>query len=372
MHEKCSLILSNNEVLEGYLIGKPTRASGEMVFTTGMVGYSEAITDPSYFGQILVFTYPLVGNYGIPSLSESSPDFIPSGFESLKAQTKAVVITTDSPESHHWNSFRTLDQWLKEQGITGIVGIDTRHLVHQIRSHAQLMGKVVPGVIADQNEVREIVSQEPFFDPGSQNILSKVSTPERRVVGAGKTKIGLIDCGVKWNIVRQLLENDCEVELIPYDADFDSVDCDAWLLSNGPGNPKNSGDLIASVRKLLEGDKPILGICLGHQVLSLAAGAATERMAYGHRGHNQPVFQVGTRKGFITSQNHGYVVTNDSLPDDWDVWFLNVNDHTNEGIRHKYKPFRSVQFHPEAAGGPRDTGWILNNFVKEVRGSQHA
>ena len=368
MREKCSLVLSNSEVLEGYLIGKKTDASGEMVFTTGMVGYSEAITDPSYFGQILVFTYPLIGNYGIPSFEPTS-EFIPRGFESSSAHVKAVILTTDSPEAHHWNSYKTLDKWLKDQGVTGIVGIDTRHLVHQIRSHAQLLGKVVPETNIPKEKVRELISREPFYDPGSQTILSQVSVKERRVVGKGKTRIGLVDCGVKWNIVRQLLDLECEVELIPYDDDLSKVGCDAWLLSNGPGNPKNSSDLIPNVKKLLTQDKPVLGICLGHQILALAAGAATERMAYGHRGHNQPVFQVGTRKGFITSQNHGYVVTNDSLPEEWKPWFLNVNDHTNEGIVHHSGRFKSVQFHPEAAAGPRDTGWIIHDFVNEVRSS---
>jgi carbamoyl-phosphate synthase small subunit len=205
-----------------------------------------------------------------------------------------------------------------------------------------------------------------FFDPGQYEILNDVSVKERTRLGKGSTRIALLDCGVKWNIIRQLIDLQCEVELIPWNHDLSKVDCDAWLLSNGPGDPAKTGDLTKRIAKLLEGNQPILGICLGHQLLSLAAGAKTERMTYGHRSHNQPVYEVGTRRGYITSQNHGYVVVDKSLPEGWEAWFRNINDETIEGIRHVSKPFRSVQFHPEAAGGPRDTGWILEQFVAEV------
>jgi carbamoyl-phosphate synthase small subunit len=340
-----------------------------MVFTTGMVGYSEAMTDPSYYGQILVFTYPLIGNYGIPSLPKALELPIPRGFESDRVNAAAVVLALDSPEAFHWNSFESLDSWLKGQGVPGIVGLDTRHLVHLIRQTPNLLGRVVPAEatgLRDYGPKLTEVASQGFFDPGQHEIVDAVSVHQRRILGEGKVRIGLVDCGVKWNIIRQLIARGCEVELLPWNCDLSTVDCSAWLLSNGPGDPMRTGNLREQVAALLAGDRPILGICLGHQILALSAGATTVRMQYGHRSHNQPVYQVGTRRGYITSQNHGYVVQDESLPSDWEVWFRNANDQTIEGIRHKSKPFRSVQFHPEAAGGPRDTGWILDQFVDEV------
>jgi len=370
MRQKCGLLLSDGSRFDGQLIGAPFKSSGELVFTTGMVGYSEAITDPSYFGQILCFTYPLIGNYGVPEASADSADPIPPGYESKKAQAAAVIVSIDSPETYHWNSFQSLDSWLKDQGVPGIVGLDTRHLVHMIRSTPNLLGRVIPDEPTGKRyEHCKLISSSDtaFFDPGMNSILPEVSVKERVVVGSGPTKIGLIDCGVKWNIVRQLVEFGCQVEVLPWDTDLDTVECDGWMISNGPGDPTRTGNLRERIEKLLTEDRPILGICLGHQILSLAAGATTKRMLYGHRSHNQPVYQVGTRQGSITTQNHGYVVEENSLPEGWEPWFRNVNDQTNEGIKHKTKPFRSVQFHPEASGGPRDTSWIIEQFVTEVR-----
>jgi carbamoyl-phosphate synthase small subunit len=369
--QNCCLTLSDGSEFNGKLIGAPISASGEMVFTTGMVGYSEALTDPSYFGQILIFSYPLIGNYGIPVLPKGLSLPLPRGFESDRVNAAAVIITIDSPEAYHWNSFQSLDHWLKEQNVPGIIGLDTRHLVHLVRQNPNLRGMVKPENPSGYRDLGVSLSphaKDQFFDPGEHEILGEVSVRERTLIGAGegKPRIGLIDCGVKWNIMRQLLEQNCELMLIPYDDDLKGVECDGWLLSNGPGDPTKTGDLTERITALFSGDRPILGICLGHQILSLAAGAKTRRMDYGHRSHNQPVYKVGTRNGFITSQNHGYVVLEDSIPQDWEAWFKNANDQTIEGIRHKSKPFRSVQFHPEAAGGPRDTGWILNEFVQEV------
>jgi carbamoyl-phosphate synthase small subunit len=369
--QKCSLELSDGSRFDGELIGAPLQASGELVFTTGMVGYSEAMTDPSYFGQILVFTYPLIGNYGIPTLPKGLSWPLPRGFESNRVNTSAVILTIDSEEAFHWNSFQTLDSWLKDQGVPGIVGLDTRHLVHLVRQTANLLGQVTPEKSEGERSYGEfstaVKKNGGFFDPGAYEIIREVSTKERVVIGKGSKRIGLVDCGVKWNIVRQLVELGCEVEILPWDTAFSKVDVSGWLLSNGPGDPKKTGDLVQRVAGLLQDSKPILGICLGHQILALAAGAETKRMAYGHRSHNQPVYQVGTRKGCITSQNHGYVVDESTLPQEWEAWFRNANDQENEGIKHKSKPFRSVQFHPEAAGGPRDTGWIIEQFVTEVK-----
>lgn len=366
----CTLLLSNGSRFQGELIGAPLSSSGELVFTTGMVGYSEAISDPSYFGQILVFTYPLIGNYGIPTPPKELALPIPRGFESAHARAAAVVLTIDSDEAFHWNSNNSLDAWLKAEGVPGIVGLDTRHLVHLVRQSRGLLGRVLPERpegVRDFGPRLTPYAQEGFFDPGAHEILPEISTTKPNLLGKGRHRIALVDCGVKWNIIRQLLSHDCEVMLLPWDSDFSRVECDGWLISNGPGDPKKTADLQQRLAQLLSGDKPILGICLGHQLLALAAGMQTTRMEYGHRSHNQPVYMVGTRKGFITSQNHGYVVDESTMPPGWEAWFRNANDQTNEGLKHKTKPFRSVQFHPEAAGGPRDTSWILEQFVHDVK-----
>ena len=380
MRKPCNLILSDGSSYTGQLIGAPLITSGEMVFTTGMVGYSEALTDPSYFGQILVFTYPLIGNYGIPDLPKENSQaincqsIVPPGFESLRVNAAAVIVSSDSPAAFHWNSYQSLHEWLGEQRVPGIVGLDTRHLVQLIRQTPNLLGRIEPAEAAGYRSHGDQLPPQTvrgFFDPGAHELLPSVSTNTPVVLGDGSVTIGVIDCGLKWNIIRQLLLHEVRVQLLPWDTDFDSVECDGWLISNGPGDPTRTGDLRRRIARLMDGQQPILGICLGHQLLSLAAGAVTERMPYGHRSHNQPVYQVGTRRGCITSQNHGYVVVDKSLPPDWEPWFRNANDHTSEGIRHVSKPFRSVQFHPEAAGGPRDTGWIITEFIQEVRQRCH-
>ncbi len=365
---KCVLEISDGSQYEGDLIGAPLTSGGELVFTTGMVGYSEALTDPSYFGQILVFAYPLIGNYGIPSIPPSLSLPIPRGIESNKIHTAAVILTIDSEEAFHWNSFQSLDQWLKDQGVPGIVGLDTRHIIHQIRQSPGLLAKILPEAPVGTRRLGNLPlpQNDGFFDPSKYEVVSQVSTPSRLRLGKGKKRIGIIDCGVKWNIIRQLIEHDCEVELVPWNENLADMDCNGWLISNGPGDPMMTGNLRQEVSRLLDQDRPILGICLGHQILALASGAQTTRMTYGHRSHNQPVYQVGTRTGYMTSQNHGYVVDEATLKPGWVPWFRNANDQTNEGIRHVEKPFRSVQFHPEAAGGPRESGWIISEFVAEV------
>lgn len=368
LRSKCLLQLSNGTQFEGDLIGAPLISSGEMVFTTGMVGYSEAITDPSYFGQILVFSYPLIGNYGIPKLPLDNSWPIPRGFESNKAHTSGVIISLDSTDCYHWNSFESLDKWLEAQGIPGIVGLDTRHLVQTIRNNKNLLGRIVPSEPTGELSRGSFTPNlENFYDPSQHEILGFVTKGQPATLTQGTPKIGVIDCGVKANILRQLEASGAGIELIPWDQDFSKFKVDGWLISNGPGDPTKTGQLIEKVKTLIKEDRPILGICLGHQILSLAAGAKTHRMEYGHRSHNQPVRLMETRRGFITSQNHGYVVEETSIPKNWQVWFKNANDSTVEGIRHSSLPLRSVQFHPEAAGGPRDTGWILQEFIDEVR-----
>jgi carbamoyl-phosphate synthase small subunit len=366
---KCILKLSNGREFTGELIGAPVASSGELVFTTGMVGYSEALTDPSYFGQILLFTYPLIGNYGIPSLPSNLEIENSRGFESARVHASAVIVANDSEEVFHWTSHQTLNAWLKQQNVPGIVGLDTRQLVHMIREEKQLFGIVIPdGAQSSRSLAEEIPSDFPavFFDPSAHEVVRAVSCKQPYLLGRGSKRVAVVDTGVKWNILRQLVNHGAEVQVLPWNYDLTKVDTSGYLLSNGPGDPEKTGDLRERIKGLFETDRPILGICLGHQLLALAAGATTSRMAYGHRSHNQPVQLVGTRKGYITSQNHGFVVNVGSLPDDWAPWFINANDQTIEGIRHRTRPYRSVQFHPEAAGGPRDTGWIIEQFVREL------
>jgi len=360
---KAKLILSDGSVFEGQLLGRPVKSSGEIVFSTGMVGYSEAITDPSYYGQILVFSYPLIGNYGIPRLPRDSNGYLPKGFESSKCHASGVIVTVDSSEVFHWNSYQSLDEWLFENNTVGIAGLDTRHLVHLSRNIPNLKGRIE----VETDEANLFWSESGFFDPGEQIVIDQVSTKDELTVGSGDTVIGVVDCGVKWNIIRQLVGLECTVKIVPWNSDFSKVKCDGWLVSNGPGDPTKTGSLVPRLTELLALDKPVIGICLGNQLMALACGAKTKRMVYGHRSHNQPVQLVGTRKGFITSQNHGYVIDSHTLGDDWEPWFLNINDGSIEGLRHRTLPHRSVQFHPEAAGGPRDTGWILSDFVARVQ-----
>lgn len=369
MRQQVTLQLSNGDVFRGGLIGAPMKASGELVFTTAMVAYSESLTDPSYFGQILVFTYPLIGNYGVPGMPNEFDVQSTVGFESNNVHASAVIVASDSAEAFHWTSRQSLHHWLLDQGVPGIVGIDTRHLVHLIRESKNLLAKVIPDNGGKERLLGNLdtYKEDGFFDPNDHEIIREVSIPERKIYGKGNCRIALIDCGVKWNILRQLIDLDCEVELLPYDTELQNVDCSAWLISNGPGNPLKTGGVVQEVKKIYEGERPILGICLGHQIMCLAAGFETERMAFGHRSHNQPVYLLGSKKAYITSQNHGYMVKNENQPDSWEVWFRNVNDDSIEGIRHKSKPFRSVQFHPESAGGPRDTAWVLHQFVAEVK-----
>lgn len=357
MHEPAYLKLSTGEVFEGELIGAPLSnsgcSSGQLVFTTGMVGYTETLTDPSYFGQIITFAYPLIGNYGVPQGHESKL----TGFESDKIFASGLVIGRLSQHPSHWNSVKNLDQWLKEQNISGIAGIDTRALVSHITHHPNVLAKIC----VNENESNK------FFDPNLTQVIDQVSVKKIQTIGTGKYKIGLIDCGAKWNMVRMLDGLDCSIDIYPWDSDFSKASVDGWLISNGPGDPEKTGDLVKRIQKLLTQNKPVLGICLGFQLMALAAGAKTKRLPFGHRSFNQPVQLVGSLKGFLTSQNHGFVVDHESLPKDWAPWFVNANDQTLEGIKHTHLPFYSVQFHPESSGGPNDTKWIIQDFVNDVK-----
>ncbi len=327
-----------------------------MVFNTAMTGYPESLTDPSYKGQILVLTYPIVGNYGVPR--EDSENELYKFFESDKLHISALVISDYSWEYSHWNAGRSLGDWLKQNRIPGIFDVDTRMITKLLREKGSMLGKV----IFDERE-------PDFYDPNRENLVAKVSTGERKVYGSGRYRILLLDCGVKYNIIRYLLQRDTTVIRVPWDHDISKETYDGLFISNGPGDPKRCTDTIRTLSKCFESDKPIFGICLGNQLMGLAAGADTYKLKYGHRSHNQPVLEVGTDKAYITSQNHGYAIDNKTLPGGWEPLFMNLNDNTNEGMRHVEKPFFSTQFHPEASGGPTDTAYLFDLFLENIKAS---
>jgi carbamoyl-phosphate synthase small subunit len=323
-----------------------------------MVGYPESITDPSYWGQILVQTYPLVGNYGVS----------PRDFESSGPKITGYAISRLSREPSHHSSEKSLDAWLRESGVPGIEGIDTRAVTKILREKGSMLGVLqVSGDDIDIDALREEARKAE--DPNARDLTSEVTCREVLTFGKGKTRIALIDCGTKKSIVENIASLGAKVSVFPVDAPFDRIMEDGpsgLVISNGPGDPK-SCRAVEAVRTGLEQGLPMLGVCMGNQILGLAAGADTYKLKFGHRGQNQPCMEQGTRRCYITSQNHGFAIDTKSLPEGWRPWFVNVNDGTNEGIIHERKPFMSVQFHPEASPGPVDTRFLFERFLKVVR-----
>uniref|UniRef100_A0A665WIT3 Multifunctional protein CAD n=1 Tax=Echeneis naucrates TaxID=173247 RepID=A0A665WIT3_ECHNA len=356
-----TLILEDGARFRGQLFGADVSVSGEVVFQTGMVGYPEALTDPSYRCQLLTLTYPLVGNYGVPK-NEEGEFGLSKWFESSKIHAAALIIGELSESPSHWSSVKSLDLWLKEQGIPGLQGIDTRCLTKKIREKGTMLGKLV----VDGSPEDSI----PFDNPDQRNLVQEVSMKEPRVYNPnGNLRIMAVDCGIKHNQIRCLAQRGACVTVVPWDHPLDSTDFDGLFISNGPGDPQLCQATINNVRKVISVDrpKPLFGICLGHQLLSLVIGAKTYKMKYGNRGHNQPCIHNGTGRCFITSQNHGFAVDPKTLPQDWDVLFTNANDQTSEGIVHNAKPLFSVQFHPEHMAGPTDLVSLFDIFLDTVR-----
>lgn len=348
------LMLANGEEFSGWSFGFEKSISGEVVFNTAMTGYPESLTDPSYKGQILVLTYPLVGNYGVPN--QVYENGLSKYFESDKIHISGLIISDYSFKYSHWNAKTSLSEWLKKHKIPAVYGIDTRALTKKLREEGCMLGSVI---------INDIVAK--IYDPNQDNLVDKVSTKEKIVYGQGKHKILLIDCGVKYNIIRSFLERDTTVIRVPWDFDYSKEDYDALFISNGPGDPKQCGATIKNLSESIEKDKPIFGICLGNQLLALASGADTYKLKYGHRSHNQPVLQCNTNKAYITSQNHGFAIDNSTLNKDWEPLFENLNDKTNEGMIHRSKEIFSTQFHPEASGGPSDTMFLFDKFIDTIK-----
>ncbi len=351
--KKAVLLLEDGTKYQGFSFGSEKSKAGEVVFNTAMTGYTESLTDPSYKGQILVATYPMEGNYGIPG--NKTTDNIPDFFESDRIHVQGFVVDDYSFEYSHWNAAKSLDQYLKENDVPGIFGIDTRALTKRLREKGSMLGKI----IIDDNIPAD-------YDPNKDNLVAQVSCKDVTTYGDGKKTVVLVDCGVKNNIIRCFTRRGVKVIRVPWDYDFTTLEYDGLFISNGPGDPKMCVATIENLRKALQQDKPIYGICLGNQLLALAAGFDTYKLKYGHRSHNQPVLREGTDRCYITSQNHGFAIDMKTISDDWSAWFVNVNDGTCEGIRHKTRPIFSTQFHPEACGGPVDTEFLFDEFVKLI------
>ena len=351
---KAKLILEDGSVFYGTPFGFKKSVTGEVVFNTGMVGYPESLTDPSYKGQILVLTYPLIGNYGISGAEKE--ETISKFFESEKIQIQGLLICDYSKDYSHWQSKKSLSNWMKEHQIPGLYGVDTRQLTKKLRQKGTMLGKLI---FKDE--------KLSFEDPNKRNLVSEVSIKEPIIYKKGKKRIMLIDCGAKNNIIRAFLRRNFTVVRVPWDYNFLKEKADGIVISNGPGDPKKCKHTITHVQEALSKKIPILGICLGSQILGLAAGANTYKLKYGHRGQNQPCVESGTNRCYITSQNHGYAIDSDTLPVDWREWFYNNNDETNEGIIHISKPFFGAQFHPEASPGPDDTEFLFDMFIRGMK-----
>lgn len=354
-----TLVLSDGTKFHGKSFGYEAPVAGEVVFNTAMMGYPESLTDPSYAGQLMTLTFPLVGNYGVPSFS-IEPNGLPTFMESDRIYASAIIVSDYSAEYSHWNGKESLGEWLIREQVPGITGIDTRELTKVLREHGVMMGQI----IFDDDP-----ANIPQADYEGVNFVDKVSCKDiiRYNEGAGK-KVVLVDCGVKANIIRNLINRGVEVIRVPWNYDYTDMQFDGLFLANGPGDPDTCEEAVSIIRKQMDmSRKPICGICMGNQLLGKAAGASIYKLKYGHRSHNQPVRLVGTEKCYITSQNHGYAVDVQTLGQDWEELFVNMNDGSNEGIRHRHNPWFSSQFHPEACSGPVDTEFMFDQFVDTLK-----
>jgi carbamoyl-phosphate synthase small subunit len=366
-NKKAVLILEDGTFFVGKGFGSSKKTSGEVVFSTSMVGYPEALTDPSYRGQVLTLTYPLVGNYGVPAYDLNLG--LPLYFESDRIQVQGLVIHELCHNPYHWASTRTLDKWLSDEGIPGIYGVDTRHITKKLRAHGVMLGILKVCEAGEEPDLDKLLTETKNIpDPNLTDLAGQVSVKEPVTYKVdGKRTIVLIDCGVKYSIIRNLLQRGISVVRVPYDFSAKEImeyKPSGVFLSNGPGDPKKCVKTVDSVRELVE-KVPLMGICLGAQIVTLALGGDTYKLKYGHRSQNQPALDLKTNRCYITTQNHGYAIANESIEKTpLEAWFVNPNDKTVEGVKHKSKPVFAVQWHPEAAPGPCDTGFLFDTFAK--------
>ncbi|KAK7754088.1 Multifunctional pyrimidine synthesis protein CAD [Diatrype stigma] len=362
---EATLTIRDGPVFQGTAFGANANISGEAVFTTSLVGYPESMTDPSYRGQILVFTQPLIGNYGVPSSKRDEWNLL-RYFESPHIQCAGVVVADVAEQYSHWTAVESLGEWCAREGIPAISGVDTRAIVTHLREQGSSLARISIGDEYDADE------DESFVDPSQINLVKRVSTKAPFVVEAHDPKyhIALIDCGVKENILRSLVSRGASVTVFPYDFKIQKVadNYDGVFISNGPGDPTHCQSTVHNLQVLMETSQvPIMGICLGHQLLALAAGARTIKLKYGNRAHNIPALDMTTGQCHITSQNHGYAVDPSTLSSDWKEYFVNLNDGSNEGMRHTSRPIFSTQFHPEARGGPMDSSYLFDKYIEDVK-----
>lgn len=376
-----TLVLQDGTIFQGKSFGYDKEVAGEVVFNTAMTGYPESLTDPSYAGQMMVLTYPLVGNYGVPPFSIGE-NGLPTFMESDRIYASAIIVADYSEQYSHWNAVESLGDWLQREQVPGITGIDTRALTKVLREHGVMMGKLVFGEEGKANGEKFAPAQEygsvnwveqvsckdiiVYRPDGTSQTVEATASPSLPSPAAGK-RVVLVDCGVKANIIRCLVNRGVEVVRVPWNYDYTTIDFDGLFLSNGPGDPNQCVEAVEILKKQMAmSRKPICGICMGNQLLAKAAGARIYKLKYGHRSHNQPVREVGTNRCYVTSQNHGYAVDASTLGDDWRELFVNMNDGSNEGIRHQTNPWFSAQFHPEACAGPVDTEFMFDRFIETL------
>ena len=369
------LVFDDGSVIDGEGFGYPTTVFGEIVFNTGMVGYTEALTDPSYNGQILTLTYPLVGNYGVPDPSIKDEDGIPKFFESDKIQTRGLVVHELSLTASHWNLLMTLDEWLYNEKIPGISGIDTRELTKKLRTGGVMMAAlIVSDTEIDVEKIKAQLQSATHYD--SEQFMDVVSTKQEQVFGRDEKSVVVIDTGAKNAILRNIREIGYNAILVPWNTTFDrimSYNPAGVVLSSGPGDPQKCPDTIDTAKKLIENNIPTLGICLGAQIIGIAGNTETYKLKYGHRGQNKPCVNLENNQVYVTSQNHGYGITPESLEkSDFDLWFTNADDKTVEGIKHKKQNCVAVQFHPEAAPGPYDCKFVFEELKHLMEGGTSA
>jgi len=371
-HRRAILALEDGSHFVGYGFGATKKISGEVVFSTSMVGYAESLTDPSYHGQILTLTYPLIGNYGVPPHEVERG--VPRYFESDGIKVTGLIVHELCRKPSHWASTKTLDEWLEQEGVPGIYGIDTRRLTKKLRTKGVMLGILRVCEEGDDLNIEKLLKEtERIPDPNSRDLVREITAKEPMLYESGRSiLVVLVDCGVKYGILRNLIKRRLDIMRVPYDFSAKEImeyNPRGVMVSNGPGDPQKCQKTIQCVRELVEENVPVMGVCLGNQLLALALGGDTYKMRYGHRSQNQPALDLKSDRCYITTQNHGYAIKPDSPPKtDFEVWFINANDKTIEGIKHRSKPAFAVQFHPEANPGPYDTEFLFDRFIERLKG----